>query len=303
MHAALGPRRIAIAMLTCATCALALGSGLPTGVSTAECITYGEPRHVCDLANRTIDESSGLAVSRRTPGVFWTHNDSGDGPVAYAFGPEGEHLGLLRLKRVFARDWEDMASVRRGGLSYLLLADVGDNSAIRRRCLIHVVAEPVVGTKEEPAEVEADVFRTIEFAYEDGPRDCEAVAVDPADGTILLADKLEGGVYALSWRADDDGPQTARRIAGTSVRGVTAMDVSPDGRRAVLLTYGDAFEFVRGPDESWADAFRGKPRRITMPRRRQGEAVAYGADGRSLYLTSEFVPTPLWEVPAKPPAR
>ena len=31
-----------------------------------------------------ITESSGLAASRLHPGVYWTHNDSDDGPYVYA---------------------------------------------------------------------------------------------------------------------------------------------------------------------------------------------------------------------------
>jgi hypothetical protein len=36
-----------------------------------------------------------------------------------------------------------------------------------------------------------------------------------------------------------------------------------------------------------------------MPRRRQGESICYGPDGKTLYLTSEQLPTPLWEVPVE----
>ena len=76
------------------------------------------------------------------------------------------------------------------------------------------------------------------------------------------------------------------------------MDVSPDGRRAVVLSYGDAYEYFRRPEEDWAAAFARGPRLLPMPERQQGEAIGYGADGRSLYLTSEKRPTPLWVVPS-----
>jgi len=75
------------------------------------------------------------------------------------------------------------------------------------------------------------------------------------------------------------------------------MDISPDGRRAIVLTYADALEFVRRDGETWRQAFARRPRTIVMPRRRQGEAICYGPDGRTLYLTSEHTPTPLLEVP------
>ena len=75
------------------------------------------------------------------------------------------------------------------------------------------------------------------------------------------------------------------------------MDVSPNGRRAVVLTYGNAFEYMRGEDETWGEAFSRKPREIVVLERVQGESICYGADGKTLYLTSEKLPTPLIEVP------
>jgi hypothetical protein len=68
-----------------------------------------------------------------------------------------------------------------------------------------------------------------------------------------------------------------------------------------VLTYGHAYEFTREGDDSWRDAFQGQPREILMPARRQGESICYGSDGRTLYLTSERLPVPLWEVPLRQP--
>ena len=39
------------------------------------------------LAERTLVEVSGIAPSRRSPGLLWMHNDSGDQAVLYA----GQH--------------------------------------------------------------------------------------------------------------------------------------------------------------------------------------------------------------------
>ena len=92
--------------------------------------TYGPPRQLGVLANPRIRESSGLACSRRTPGVFWTHNDSGDRPRLYAFDTTGADLGTYELKGASALDWEDLASFTRKGRGYLLVGDIGDNEAM-----------------------------------------------------------------------------------------------------------------------------------------------------------------------------
>ena len=89
----------------------------------------------------------------------------------------------------------------------------------------------------------------------------------------------------------------AKRIASLEIPSVTAMDVSPDGRRAIVGTYGNAYEYVRRTGEGWAEAFSRPPREIIVPGRTQGESICYGTDGKTLYLTSENLPTPLFEVP------
>src|SRR5690554_2695558 len=55
-----------------------------------------------------IRESSGLVASRRQPGVFWTHNDSGNPPAIYAIDRTGKLLGEWRIGAI-NHDWEDIA--------------------------------------------------------------------------------------------------------------------------------------------------------------------------------------------------
>jgi hypothetical protein len=45
---------------------------------------------------RDLPEASGVAASRRTPGLFWAHNDSGE-PVIYALDSHGAIKGRVRV--------------------------------------------------------------------------------------------------------------------------------------------------------------------------------------------------------------
>jgi len=56
-------------------------------------VPYGRGRELCRLQSRGINESSGLACSRTTPGLFWTHNDSGDDARVFLFDRQGRDLG------------------------------------------------------------------------------------------------------------------------------------------------------------------------------------------------------------------
>lgn len=266
-------------------------------------VRYGTPKLLCKLKNKAVRESSGIACSRRRNDVLWTHNDSGGGPKLYAFNRDGDDLATYEIAGARVRDCEDLCSFVIEKTPCLLLADVGDNNAKRKLCTLYVVEEPAI-PDVTPARGRLKIERTIHFRYPDGPRDCESVAVDPAAGVVLLADKPRGlrcRIYALALK-DRGKVLQARRIAVVTFLVPTGMDVSPDGRRCVLSTYGPAYEFSRPAGQTWAAAFRRRPRQIDLPRRRQGEAVAYGADGKTLYVTSEGTPCPVWEIPVEEPA-
>ena len=256
-------------------------------------IVYGPPRQIATLANDKINESSGLAVSRIETDLFWTHNDSGDKPRIYAFDAAGKDRGEFDISGAEAVDWEDMASVTLDGKPYLIIGDVGDNTRRRDSCSLYVIEEPT-SRKASP------MAQRIRFRYEDGPRDCEAVAIDPITRRIFLVTKsfaLQCPIYQLAWPAQaSDEILVARKSGSVRLPFVTAMDIGADGRRAILATYANAYEFHRRVNESWRDAFARTPRTIEMPERRQGESICYGHDSQTLYLTSEKTPTPLWRV-------
>ena len=284
-----------------------VASGSALGAATTAPVT--QPASAPSFLVGTIDhppigESSGIVASRRHQGVFWTHNDSGDSARLYACNRKGESLGTFLISGAEARDWEDIASFKRGRNAYLLIGDIGDNAQKRRECELYLVQEPVLrGPVKGPASLKA--IMKIRFQYEDGPHNCESLGVDAVDGVIYLVSKTAEPtckVYALP--LPGESPRnvvfTAKAVATLNIPTTTAMDISPDGLRAVVLTYGDAYEYTRGVKEKWGDAFSREPRRLAMPARAQGESICYGPDGRSLYLTSEKLPCPLLEVPALP---
>lgn len=260
---------------------------------------YGTPRQIARLANEDILESSGLVTSRRQPGMFWTHNDSGDKARIFAFDRKGTHCGECRFGGVVAEDCEDLATFERDGKPWLLLADVGDNRRQRETYQLYVCEEPAPGKSTV-------VSQQITFRYGSRSFDCESVAVDQQSGIVLLVTKVFGpncSVYQLPLlKTPGTEVLIAEKVADLPVPLAVAMDVSPDGSRAVVLTYGDAFEFSRSTTETWHQAFLKKPLRIKTPIRRQGEAICYGEDGRTLYLTSESPQSPLWEIPWNPAA-
>jgi hypothetical protein len=293
--------RCRYALITCVVVLLAGLSGTVADAGPGH-IEYGPAQKLAELANQRIRESSGLACSRKAADVFWTHNDAGNAPRIFAFNSKGEDLGAFRVPGAKARDWEDMASAVLEGTPCLLLADVGDNRERRTGYTLYLVAEPDIGVSPSRASGTVRVLQTVHFTYEDGPRDCESVALDPTTRTVLLVSKELAPtctVFALAWpgaSTDVGSPAVAHAVATIDVPVATAMDISPDGRRVMIGTYQDAFEFLRGKDEAWREALSRKGRAVKMPWRLQGESICYGLDGETVYLTSEKLPTPFFEV-------
>jgi hypothetical protein len=266
-------------------------------------VEYGPGRLLCWAADRGIDESSGLAASRTTRGVFWTHNDSGGRPRLYAFDSRGNMLGRFAVDGR-NRDWEDLCAYRRKGRGYLVVADTGDNARRRRDYRIYVCREPgfSAGGEGQPLKAAGDL-KTVEsfsFTYGDGQsHDGESIAATP-DGRVLYIvtrnrRKARCKAFRLDRYAAATGDElkaevTAEEIAVLKYANVSALDISPDGRRMLVHTYRDGYEFSRKSEETWQQALGRKPRRIRFPGdapRVKPEGCSYGIDGVNIYLTSE----------------
>jgi len=289
----------------------------PRGVGAAEDNAAGPPRRVArqiaTLNNKRINESSGLACSHRFRDLLYTHNDSGDRPRIYAISTGGADEGTFELAKTAALDWEDMCSFQMGGKSYLLVGDIGDNFKLRPTVTLYLAEEPA--TKAARGNVQRiEDWKRLDVKLNGGAVDLEGLAVDAPGRTVLLATKEfwknDAGarkhrcrIFFFAFpREIPKGPITARFLCDVSTPSmVTAMDVSSSGDRALLLTYRDLVEFVRRPTpigdlEPWEDAFKRGGQVITVARQAQPEAACYGPDGRTIYITSEGVPTPLLKV-------
>jgi hypothetical protein len=213
-------------------------------------------------------------------------------------GYDGKTLARYGLAGATIFDWEDMAAFRREGQNYLLIGDIGDNKRDRESLTFFLVKEPdVAELPASPASVPLE--RTIQVRYEDGPHDCEALAVDAERNVALFLTKeldSECALFELPLDAAGDQPVVARRVAKLSLPLVTAMDISPDGRRLVVLAGVHAFEYARGENEKWTDALARIPRRYVLPSLTQPEAIAYDRDGKAILVTSEGEHPPLWEL-------
>lgn len=259
------------------------------------------------LGSSAIKEASGLAASSLDAGFLWVINDSGAKPELHLIETNGRYRGKTTLSAANNLDWEDLASFQLEGKPWLLAADTGDNESRRDSCTLYILHEPELPATDKSLDHQSRIQWRIRFRYEDGPRDCESVAVDANSGKILLLSKRTETpfVYELPLKPEDDTKVlTARRIGKTSVQAPTGnripfanqptgFDLTPDASLASVVTYYGVFVFPRKPDESWAAAFSRAPIDLGPHQLPQAEAIALSKDGSSIFTLSEGSGTPI----------
>jgi hypothetical protein len=224
-----------------------------------------------------IRETSGVAVSQRQPGVYWTHNDSDYGPYVYAVdSATGQTVATITLAGVTARDIEGM---HLGPDGDLYVGDIGDNfGGAWPHVWIYRCAEP-----EQLADATVTpAVHTVRYA--DGPRDAESLMVHPGTGRLYIASKEGdggGALYAGPKKLSTESVNTFERVAATELQ-VTGGAFSPDGSRLLLRGYFAA-DMYRWHDDGAPEEIGS----VVVPLQRQGESVTFSPDGRTLMFGTE----------------
>ena len=272
---------------------------------------YGPPARLGVLPPKEVTESSGIVASRSTPGLFWTHNDSGDGPFLYAVDARGALKGVWRVAGATARDWEGIAAGPgpETGKNYLYIGDIGDNRGTRDEVKIHRVPEPLITTvaasSSKASPISTEEVETIRLRYPDGNYDAETLMVHPQSGNIYLVTKIPLGdplIYEALAPLGAGKTITMNRVGQLSLPGffgglITGGDISPDGLRVALCDYDRGYELVLPPSSrQFNEVWKQTLTEINLGERKQGEAIGYRLDGRALLATSEGKRAPLIQV-------
>jgi hypothetical protein len=235
------------------------------------------------LDHPAILEASGIVASRRHPGIFWVHNDSGNASRLFAVRRDGS---LVREFTVAAPnvDWEDIATDDHG---HLYIGEIGNNNGRLPLRAVYQVDEPDPFQKEPADEPVALPVKTASFyRFAPGGRfDAEGLAID-GDTALIVAKTFDGRdaeVYALPMNPPSPlmRPALPRRVGTLSgfTEPVTGASLSRDGRLAVCST-GAVGIYKKRADGSW--------NRLNLLKHEIDadiEAVAW--DGDDLILTGE----------------
>lgn len=254
---------------------LAAGAAVTVALAPTASADDGSPDQSFTIKDPRITESSGLAASRIHRGIYWTHNDSNDGPYVYAVDSRtGETVATVTMKGVGSP--RDVEAISIGPDGDIYVGDIGDNLG-GKWDHVWIYRFP------EPKQLRNETVRATQFTvkYADGPRNAESMMVDPKTGRVYIASKNEdgGGLYAGPTHLTTARTNIFRRIG--DVPWVTDGAFSPDGQQLVLRSYFSA----RGYD--WKDGELGEEHSVSAPFQAQAESVTFTADGSALMFGSE----------------
>jgi hypothetical protein len=234
-----------------------------------------------------LHEASGAAWSRRTPGLLWTHDDSGQ-PVLFGVDSGGGERARVRVTGATNVNWEDIAQAAcPAGGSCLYVGDIGDNQARRPGITVYRVPEPDAGAA---ATAPAEAFGA---TYPDGPQDAEAMFVLPGSA-LYVATKGEtgpAGLYRFPQPLRPGSSVVLEKVASISNavlkrhERITGGSASADGQWTALRTLRSV-SFYR--TQGGAVRTLAEPRVMDLSplNEAQGEGVGFG-DGGAVFLTSE----------------
>ncbi len=256
------------------------------------------PTLVANLQDPRLLEVSGLAASRRYPGLFYTHNDSGDSARVFLVNKRGETVAAITLKGAYARDWEDITVA--GNRVYV--GDIGDNLGMRDAVQVYRFAEPALDPQKMNASVEV-VPEVCAFRIPGAARDAETLLASP-EGRIWILSKESGGSSFFSETFRAGKTRNLERVGtsktrfggdGTFTKLATGGDFSGDGMKLVVTTYTQTYEWKLNAPFGVSDLAKIKPVIRDLPRLKQCESVCYSADGTQIFVSSEGKNAPLWK--------
>ncbi len=271
-------------------------------------------------------ELSGMATPTNPANkdYIWVVSDSPANMLACVSKADAVNRWVWTLQGVSISspsDWEDLTSCRVNGISYLYVADFGDNPNTRTTINIHRAVEPNITWSDwtiTSGNIHTIVCQFPGWWSAPTHKDCECLIADPSNGDLYFITKRESipGVYYLAHQSTYSGTQTLTYLGKmydipdvtTVPLGATACNVvggciSRDGKEIMIKNYDKIFYFSRPnlatsiyttltqtPIEcSYVGGGSVTPAKSHPSQEPQGEAVCFDYEDQNYYTCSEYL--------------
>ncbi|MGY3515932.1 hypothetical protein ACVMYR_06430 [Micromonospora sp. PTRAS2] len=294
MRRAVSSVTVALGLLgaTVALTGVALAAPAP-GAAAAPEPTPGKKR--CAVTDERLRELSGLVATKSGYVVINDGTTIEDRKRVFFLDTKCQVTKEVRYSGNGPLDTEDLALSPDGGK--LWIGDIGDNiTSTQRRERVAVWSMPADGSTRP-------VLHRLSYP-EKKPHDAEALLIGD-DGKPLIITKVASGKAEIftpegKLNSGDTDPVPMTRVGEISLPktntpnvlntigrvAITGAARSPDGKKVVLRTYADAFEYDVSSGDIVGALTGGKPR-VTPLSDPFGEAISYTPDGKSFVTVSD----------------
>lgn len=298
----MNPVRSLVALLFVTLCALLLAPA-----AGAQCIQFGKFTSVGKLQTGvvptgTLEEVSGVEMSRTNEGVLWMHDDKGAGPYLMAVGIDGKLRQQYLLAGTSNVDWEDIAigPGPQPGQDYIYIADIGNNNSTLATLALIRVPEP----KVPPRPGTTVLLKGAEVFLCQYPQnrihDAETLFIDPRDGIAYILTKESGTTgFLYGYPPPLDKTKTKTLILAASFThqspNFSGGDVSADGRWIHARNNKAIYTWHRPDTKTFGQAIQNSPCVMDGSGQGNAEGLTVSPDGKDLYAVSEGKGTDVWK--------
>jgi hypothetical protein len=234
-----------------------------------------------------LHEPSGIVASRRRPGHYWTHGDSGNEPTLFAVNTNGHVVAEVPVANAPNIDWEDIAADDAG---HLYIGDIGNNLGILPIRYVYQVDEP---DPLDPPKAPITPRTFWRFKYPKGAPKVNFESLAWRAGKLyIIAREMTGSSTLYEIVPGENNNAKLQPAAALSVPGASAIDFSADGTR--LAVCSTSMLWVFPITERDGKLVTDTPKIVRFPLTRTLEGCCFTDDGvlmvdeeRSLYRVSD----------------
>jgi hypothetical protein len=234
-------------------------------------------RLVSNLPSK-LNETSGLIA--KTNNSFWTHNDSGDGPILYKIDSNGNQIDSVYLNGITAVDFED---ITQDNLGNYYVGDFGNNNHNRTNLVVYKLPnlDTLTGNNITPEAIYFNYPDQLTFPDTNQDKDCEALFHHNGNLYILTKNWGTSGYSKLYQLPDSAGNYPALLLDSVMTPLVTGADIHSSGKLAIL----SMDRIVIFDNYTGSDFFNGR-RSTFYFSLTQKEGVSF-LNSQTLYITQE----------------
>ncbi len=242
-----------------------------------------------NVVNQDYKELSGLVCGHKNEQLLYMIEDKGNENEVYVFNQSGTFQTKLIVQGENNIDWEDLA-IGAGpieGETYIYIADMGDNDAVRNSVRIIRFIEPDLSNNTSNS-INISEYDVINFQYPSGAKDAESLMIDPASKDLIVLSKRDEltRVYRLKYPYNAAMNQ-AEFVGLLPFKKLVAGDISADGQRIAVKNKNSIYYWETTNNDVLKTLFHTTPKTVAYTIEPQGESLGFSLDGKSYFTISE----------------